>query len=136
MEGKDLSRALEDYVNVWQGQTGIFADLEVNGEHMVSPDIEEAFFRITQEALSNAARHSGASTVKLSLVCGEHVMLSISDNGCGFDIRDIDRHGIGISSMRERVQALGGHIDIRSEKGRGTIIKVRCLQTEIQDRMD
>lgn len=136
MEGKNLPSALEDFMQAWQGQTGIIADLEVNGKHRVSPEIEEAFFRIAQEALSNAARHSGASNVKLRLECGEHVTLFISDNGCGFDIRDIDRHGIGLSSMRERVQALGGQIDILSEKGSGTTITVRCLQTEIQDRMD
>jgi signal transduction histidine kinase len=137
MVGKNLPRALEDYVHTWQEQTGIFVDLEVNGEHhLVSPVIEEAFFRIAQEALSNAARHSEASTVKLRLECSDRVTLSISDNGCGFDINDLAQHGIGLSSMRERIQALGGHIDIRSEKGSGTFIKVSCIQSEIQDRMD
>lgn len=132
LEGKHLAHALEDYVKVWQEQTRIAADVETYGERQVSPVIEEAFFRIAQEALANAARHSRATAVKLSLECGEIVTLAVSDNGCGFDVRLADRQGVGLSSMRERVQALGGHIDIRSEKGSGTTITVRCKQTEIE----
>ncbi len=132
LEGKDLAHALEDYVKVWQEQTGIAVEVEAHGGQQVSPLIEEAFFRITQEALANIARHSQASAMKLSLACGETVTLSIRDNGCGFDVRLADRQGVGLSSMRERVQALGGHIDIRSEKGHGTTIVIRCKQTEIQ----
>ena len=132
LEGKDLAHALEDYVKVWQEQTGIAAEVEAPGGQQVTPVIEEAFFRITQEALANIARHSQASAMKLSLECGETVTLSIRDNGCGFEVRLADRQGVGLSSMRERVQALGGHIDIRSEKGHGTTIVVRCQQTEIQ----
>lgn len=135
MEGKNLSRALEDYVHAWQEQTEISVDFKVNGGHPVSPVIEEAFFRIAQEALSNAARHSEASKVRIRLDCSDHVTLSIRDNGSGFDVRDVSRHGIGLSSMRERIQALGGHIDIQSEKESGTIITVSCLQTGTQDRM-
>ncbi|MFC6227636.1 histidine kinase [Paenibacillus allorhizosphaerae] len=134
MQGKSLTRALEDYVHTWQEQTGISADLKVVGEHPISPMIEEALFRITQEALSNTARHSGASAVRLHLECAETMALSIRDNGCGFDAENEDRQGIGLSSMRERVQALGGHIDIRSEKGNGTIITVHCTQNGLQDR--
>ncbi|XEC95719.1 ATP-binding protein [Paenibacillus tarimensis] len=136
MEDKDLAHALEDYAHVWQEQTGIAADFEASGGHQVAPFMEEAFFRVTQEALSNAARHSGASAVKIRLECGELVTLSIRDNGCGFDVRRPDRQGVGLSSMRERIQALGGHIDIRSEKGSGTIITVRCPQMDSQKRID
>ncbi|MGF7033438.1 NarL family two-component system sensor histidine kinase LiaS [Paenibacillus mucilaginosus] len=130
MEGKSLSRALEDYVDAWQRQSGILADLKIHGEQLASPAIEDAFFRIAQEALSNVARHSQATTVNLRLECGDRVMLSIRDNGCGFDIRDLARHGIGIASMRERIQDLGGDMDIRSEIGSGTTVTISCIQTE------
>lgn len=129
LEGKHLSHALEDYVRAWQGQTGIFVNLEASGDQRVSPVIEEAFFRIAQEALSNAARHSRADTVKLRLECGDPVTLVISDNGCGFDVRDAG-HGVGLSSMRERVLTLGGQLDIWSDKGKGTTITARCFQKE------
>ncbi|WP_223067348.1 sensor histidine kinase [Paenibacillus caui] len=131
LESKDLAHALGDYLRSWQDQTGIAVDFEVSGEHRVSSSIEEAFFRIAQEALSNAARHSKATSVRVKLECGEIAQLSISDNGCGFDARQEAREGVGLSSMRERAQGLDGDIDIRSEKGKGTVIVVRCEQTGI-----
>ncbi|MCJ8014717.1 histidine kinase [Paenibacillus sp. KQZ6P-2] len=133
LEGKHLSRALEDYVRAWQGQTGIFVNLEARGDQLVSPVIEEAFFRIAQEALSNAARHSRADTVKLRLECGDPVTLTISDNGSGFDVKDAG-HGVGLSSMRERVLTLGGQLDIWSEKGKGTTVTARCFQKESREK--
>lgn len=132
LEGKQLAHALEDYVKVWQEQTRIAAEVEAYGERQVSPALEEAYFRIAQEALANIARHSQATAVKLSLECGEIVTLAISDNGSGFDVRLAGQQGVGLSSMHERVQALGGHIDIRSEKGDGTTITIRCKQTDIE----
>lgn len=124
MEGKNLPGALEEYVQAWQAHSGIKASLEVSGEARMSPATEEALFRIAQEALSNAARHSGAGSVKLRLECGESAMLAIRDDGIGFEAGAAGR-GVGLSSMRERMQALGGRLEVQSEKGKGTVITAR-----------
>ncbi|WP_306659881.1 sensor histidine kinase [Bacillus pseudomycoides] len=95
--------------------------------------IEETFFRITQEALNNVARHSQANMVMIHLDCEEVVTLSIHDNGCGFDIQRGARQGVGLPSMRERMHALKGHIDIQSEIKKGVKITVQCKQTDIRE---
>jgi signal transduction histidine kinase len=136
LEGKNLAQALRDYLSHWQEQTGISAALEVSGEDQVSPAIEEAFFRIAQEALANVARHSQASLVALQLEVGEVVTLSISDNGCGFEEKLVHQQGVGLSSMRERMHALHGSIEIQSTKGKGTTIVVQCEQQQKRRTLD
>jgi signal transduction histidine kinase len=128
LSGKVLARALQDYVQTWREQTGIRAILEVHGEQEVVAAIEEAFFRIAQEALANVARHSQASLVTLRLDVGPGVRLSISDDGCGFDVERAGATGVGLASMRERVEELHGQIEIQSQPGQGTTITVRCAQ--------
>ncbi|GIN73334.1 hypothetical protein J14TS2_38090 [Bacillus sp. J14TS2] len=131
LEGKNLSHALANYITLWQEQSGISVKLEISGYHPVSPIIEAAYFRITQEALSNVARHSKASLVTIHLVCEEVVILSIQDNGTGFDIPDRAYSGIGLSSMYERVHKLNGQINIQSAPGDGVSITVQCEQTGV-----
>ncbi|MBE3558311.1 MAG: sensor histidine kinase [Ktedonobacteraceae bacterium] len=130
LEGKSLAEALQEYVRLWQEQTGIAVELKVEGEAEVPLALENAFFRITQEGLANVARHSQASAVKLRLTYADIVTLSISDNGRGFDAESGDHQGFGLLSMRERVQALGGHLSIQSERGKGTTITARCKPTQ------
>jgi PAS domain S-box-containing protein len=86
-------------------------------EDQVPESLRIVLFRIVQEALNNAARHSGAETVTISLSKGEQIELSIHDNGCGFDMNSIlatrghDR-GFGISNMKERTELSGGSFQI------------------------
>ena len=81
-------------------------------------------FRIFQEALSNALRHSGCDRVDISLVqTRRHSRLRVSDNGCGFDdARPQDRFTLGIASMRSRAELLGGTLGIRSGGDEGTTL--------------
>lgn len=132
LEDKGLAQALREYVQTWQKQTGIPATLEVSGRHEISPFIEEAFFRIAQEALTNIARHSQASAAHLRLDVGDVVTLSIGDNGRGFDVRHGRSRGVGLSSMRERARALQARYEIHSAKGEGTTITVCCQQAQVQ----
>lgn len=128
LDGKDLAQALRDYVQTWRTQTNIDASIVVNGKQEIAPAIEGTFFRIAQEALTNVARHSQASLVTLQLDINAIVSLSIRDNGCGFDTRHISKPGVGLASMRERMDALQGQIEIQSQKGQGTTIIVQCKQ--------
>ncbi|MEC0253847.1 sensor histidine kinase [Paenibacillus lautus] len=130
LEGIDLAHALEDYAHTWQQQTGIVVNYDVHNSRPVSPMIEEAFYRIAQEALSNIARHGEATAVKLVLDCGEFVSLTICDNGKGFDVKQADGQGVGLSSIRERARNIGGQVDISSVMGTGTIVTIQCKQGE------
>jgi PAS domain S-box-containing protein len=82
-------------------------------------------YYIAQEALLNAARHSGASELRLQLhQVGEQVALEISDNGCGFNTEQRSPGGMGIGIMRYRARLIGGSLDIKTSPGQGT--RVLC----------
>jgi len=85
--------------------------------------------RVVQEALANARRHSAARNVEVELrTYDEAILIEVTDNGQGFDPESV-REGIGLSVMRERVQGLGGKIDVWSRPGEGTKVRVTVPRT-------
>jgi PAS domain S-box-containing protein len=101
--------------------------LEVDGEvpEELPAEISVELVRVLQEALTNARRHSGASNVEVGLrMEGEALVAGVSDDGRGFDPAST-RAGVGLSAMRERVESLGGKIEVRSPPGEGTKVTVR-----------
>src|SRR5215211_7532891 len=81
--------------------------------------------RVLQEALTNARRHSGASSIEVRLRMENQEMLAeVVDDGRGFDLASV-RPGVGLSAMRERIEGLGGKIEVRSRPGEGTKVTVR-----------
>jgi NarL family two-component system sensor histidine kinase LiaS len=125
LEGKGLPGALEEYVERWRRQTGIGATVGVEGEPELPLEVEEAFFRVVQEALANAARHSRASSVGVELrTAGEAAELRIRDDGEGFDPGEASL-GVGLRSMRERMEAIGGELRVESDAG-GTLVATRA----------
>jgi signal transduction histidine kinase len=92
----------------------------------LGPGTERQLLRVAEEALSNAVRHSEASAVTVRLAgAGGLVVLSVADDGQGFDpaARSIASRRLGLTSMRERVEALGGTLEITSAAGRGTTVQ-------------
>ena len=82
--------------------------------------------RIVQEALSNVRRHSGAENAWVSLRTeGEDLVAEVEDDGRGFDAAATRAGGIGQKSMRERAGALGGELEVESECGKGTRVRLR-----------
>ena len=81
-------------------------------------------FRVAQEALTNAVKHSDAAHVWVSLT-GEstELALTISDDGAGFDVEGVLPHGLGLTSIRERLRAVGGALEIYSMPGSGTVLR-------------
>ena len=127
LEGKSLVDALREMATAWSQQTGIVANVRVEGTQAMPLTVEEALFRIAQEALSNVARHSKATLVQLVLtIADEDVTLSITDNGQGFDTTHQAGMGVGLLSMQERMKALGGDVQLESTPGKGTCIIVHC----------
>ena len=127
LENKGFVVALRELVTDWSRQTNIPVSLHITCEQTLPFTLEEALFRVVQEALANVARHSEATTVSLSLLYEEdNIQLVISDNGKGFDTEGVADTGLGLSSMRERIEALSGHIEIKSSPTIGTTITVQC----------
>lgn len=124
---KGLAVVLRDYVTNWSRQQQMPVQLHIDA-CVLPPIMEEALLRIAQEALSNIARHSHASSIKMHLSCEDNeVIFSIEDNGCGFDVENSKQlvgNGVGLQSMRERVEALQGTLCIESQRGQGTWVKV------------
>jgi NarL family two-component system sensor histidine kinase LiaS len=92
----------------------------------MSPETEQQVFRVAQEALANVAKHSGATRVEIHATVEQGTLaLRIRDNGRGFDVAQANGRGLGLSSMRERIEALGGTLHITSAAG-GTRIELRA----------
>jgi signal transduction histidine kinase len=92
----------------------------------IPKDVALCLFRITQEALRNAARHSQTERIDLVLNAdAECIRLKVQDYGCGFDVaRTRGQPGLGLASMQERARFVGGDIQIESVPGQGTSIVV------------
>jgi signal transduction histidine kinase len=93
---------------------------------MLVPDLNLCLFRIVQEALHNALKYSKAHEVSVELRGVSHgIALTIVDDGVGFDVDAVWGRGLGLISMHERVEAMGGTFEIRSGPGAGTRLEVR-----------
>jgi signal transduction histidine kinase len=98
-------------------------------EHEVPEFLKTVAYRISQEALNNIVKHSKANLVHLSLrKKNSTIELTIQDNGQGFDVQEVlsmerSMRGLGLSSMRERAELLGGSFVIESVRGKGTVIR-------------
>ncbi len=89
------------------------------------PDVSLCIFRIVQEALHNTIKHSGARQVSVDLRGGTALSLIIADDGRGFDVNTVWGKGLGLISMQERVESIGGTVSIQSKASAGTRIDVR-----------
>jgi signal transduction histidine kinase len=126
LEEEGLAGALQQRLDAVERRAGVEARLVVDGELAMAPMIEEAFYRIAQEALNNALKHASPTMVDVTIRAeGDEVELRVRDNGAGFDIgRQPDGGGLGLVSMRERAERVGGELVVESMPGEGTEIRV------------
>jgi signal transduction histidine kinase len=127
-----LNTTLQNYAEEWSSRSQIEVDYQPTGvqDERLPSQIETAIYRIVQEALTNVARHSGATQASIHLDCREsQVFVIVEDNGCGFDPeRVISLNGayrLGLLGMKERAELAGGTCHIESSPGNGTTIYVR-----------
>lgn len=126
LKEKGLATSLREYVFDWETRTDIQAKIQVIDERRLHLDVEQAFYRAVQEALSNVARHSKASEVELSLTyLKNELMAVVKDNGCGFD-QQSRLAGMGLRTIRERIEAQDGNVVIESAADCGTTITMRA----------
>jgi signal transduction histidine kinase len=127
LETEGLAAAVRKHVEVLRRLHDQEIEVRVEGDRRLPPDVEKGLLRIAQEALGNALRHAGASRVELSLVTRDSlVALRVADDGRGFDPEEAATRSrrLGLTSMRERTEALGGTLSIDSEPGSGTTVAV------------
>ncbi len=130
LEGKGLAVALSDYAADWSRRSEIPAEVHVRGERETPLEIEQALFRVAQEALANVAKHSGASRAEVDLVYdADRLTLRIADDGHGFDSKGRSYEGFGLQSMSERLEKLGGRVEVESVPGEGTRVDAVCPLT-------
>lgn len=92
----------------------------------LKPEAEEGLYRIAQEALHNIVKHAKAQRVDVNIVvAGKMMVLRIADDGLGFNLEDVPAGHMGLGTMRQRAEQLGGEYEVESYLGRGTIVKVR-----------
>jgi signal transduction histidine kinase len=91
-----------------------------------SSEVNLCVYRVVQESLLNAAKHSGATRISVRLWSDERYLhVHIADEGRGFNVKDGEGRGLGLVSMRERVEALGGRFTVHAARGRGARIAVK-----------
>jgi two-component system sensor histidine kinase UhpB len=129
LDDHGLVPALEWYAADLALRTGLSIIVQDNGRaERCSAPVEIALFRIAQEALNNVLKHAGASEIDIRIDCGEaRCTMTIDDDGVGLDRiapTDAPHCGLGIVTMRERAQAIGGAFEVRALPGRGTRLSV------------
>ncbi len=136
-----LIPTLQRFVLIFQEDTGIDVKFRTRGVcDDIKPGISLAVFRIVQEATSNISKHANAQNVAINLEFLENnLKLYVYDDGKGFSVEELKlkredmNSGFGLFSMRERVELLGGELQIGSELGKGTRINITIplLQEEV-----
>jgi PAS domain S-box-containing protein len=100
----------------------------------LEPTLENSMFRIAQEAMTNACRHSQSEKLRVKLTQkGDEVTLEVRDWGLGFDQNAVQENRFGLEAIRERSRLLGGKLSIKSKPGQGTTVRVKFTVIEADD---
>ncbi|MHB8159484.1 MAG: sensor histidine kinase [Thermoleophilia bacterium] len=128
-----LAAALRSYAKEYTENTGIPVEMQLLGlSNRLSPELETVLYRVIQEALTNVARHSNATSCRVTLRRKEQVVQGvIEDNGQGFDsqtamLSDEKGRGLGLHGMKERIELVGGSLEFDARPARGTTIFIEA----------
>ncbi|MDP3180057.1 MAG: GAF domain-containing sensor histidine kinase, partial [Spirochaetaceae bacterium] len=119
-----LAGALQIRLDAVESRGGVKADMQVEGTENIDLRTRQELYQVAQEALNNALKHARAQSVRISLnFRADGTSLEVSDDGCGFEPGK-PGGGLGLRSMRERVQQIGGALLVESRPGEGTTVRV------------
>jgi len=124
LKEKGLATTLREYIFEWENRNGVMINLVIQNSRRMDLEMEQAIYRMIQEALANVARHSQSNKVSVALVYKtDTVAVSVEDNGLGFDIKH-KPGGMGLRIIKERAKSIGGQACIESEPGEGTKVLI------------
>ena len=132
-DGDDLLPALQQTLQKFRLQSGVRAELEVDGHGAPLPaDVQVQLLHVVQEALSNVRKHAQARKVQIRLAHQPHWQIEIHDDGCGFDPEDDapDDSHVGLRIMKERAAKVGAAVQLDSRPGAGTCVRVTLPESE------
>jgi ligand-binding sensor domain-containing protein len=119
---KGLPTTVREYIFEWKNRNDIAAEVKIESPRPLDLKVEQTIYRVIQESLANVARHSQASRVDVDLTYRpDCIEVIIADNGRGFDTQT-GLGGLGLRSMRERVESMAGTIKFESQTGQGARI--------------
>ncbi len=131
LEDLGLTLALRNLAESAASRSGAALNLEIPANlEKLAPDVEQCLFRVAQESLENIVRHAEARHITVQLMrAGPCLILSVSDDGRGFDPAQVDpeKH-FGLKGLRERVAMFTGNLEIHSQAGHGTTIRLTLEQ--------
>ncbi|HBY96094.1 MAG TPA: hypothetical protein DEP84_19415 [Chloroflexi bacterium] len=129
LEQEGLVGALQHRLDAVEKRAGLETSLVVAGIIELPVIVEEGLYRIAQEALNNALKHAEATAVTVHLrACPEGVEMEVVDNGTGFDpATAVNTGGLGLVSMRERAERMGGSLTLISAPGKGTTVRASLM---------
>jgi len=125
-----LENAISNYVEKWSERNSIPLDFHSGLNKLrLPPPVETAVFRIVQEALTNVLKHAEATRVSVMLEYRyDELLVIVEDNGHGFQT-EVERNGLGLIGINERVGLVGGKLNIESAPGLGTTLAIRIPAT-------
>jgi signal transduction histidine kinase len=128
-----LKSSLTDFCNRFNEKENELVSFQYYGEDQrFESEIEIAVFRIAQELISNALKHSKATKTEVQVIVDEsRICLQVMDNGIGFDRETALKKGRGLKNIENRVAALGGNIETQSQPGQGTETMIEFQRTTV-----
>ena len=126
-DGHDIEEALRSTLHKFQLQSGLPARLEIHGHGVPLPsDVQLQVLHVVQEALSNVRKHARATEVQLDVFRGPPWVFRVRDNGQGFDasLPAQDETHVGLQIMRERAERIGAVVQLQSQPGQGTEVRI------------
>lgn len=131
-----LAAALDWLCRQQSQRSGVVINYQASPLPSLRAELATAIYRIVQEGITNALKHAGAGTIQVTLaVEDDGIRVVVADDGCGFDTGGIVP-GVGLPGMRERVDTLGGRLELESRTGSGTRISVKFGLTSDDDTQD
>ncbi len=123
-----LAEALRKHIDSVTRRSGLTITFECDSdETALADDYADGLYRIAQEALNNAEKHSGAKSVIVRLQRrADAVVVSVQDDGVGFDVAALEVDRYGLRGMRERAELIGAHLTVKSVVGAGTTVSAVC----------
>jgi two-component system sensor histidine kinase DegS len=129
LDALGLAPALRRYAQQFHNYSGLPCSVQVIGEPQRLPSkIEVSVYRLVQEALQNASAHAEANHTKIVVdFAPKRLKLTVEDDGKGFDLQKVRKNSngqLGLLGMKERTEALGGQLAIRTASGQGTCVEL------------